>query len=223
MKQEKEERMKLKRERLIVSVETEAGSKGNEVAKELAETLCIPCYEEEVIREASEISGIPFKLLKRYEDRTAHLAYDLTAEDESGILIPPAKYFLMAQIAACRMLAEHRSCILVDHHSNAALSGRDNHVRVFVHADPESRQKEFALENGIEPGKAKNALSKEDRRRRRYFRSVSRNWGKAGNYDLTVNSSQGSPAVIAGHIVDYLQTITEERLVHPTWADRLSA
>lgn len=215
--------MKLKKERLVVSVETEAGSRGSEVAEELAETLRIPCYKEEVVREASRISGIPVKLLKRYEDRTAHSAYDLTAEDESEIRIPPAKNFLMAQIAACRELAERRSCVLVDHHANAALSGRDNHVRVFVHADPEIRQKEYAAENGIEPGKEKKALAKEDRRRRRYFRSVSRNWGKAGNYDLTVNSAQGSPSAIAGHIVDYLQTITEDRLVHPTWADRQSA
>lgn len=215
--------MKLKKDTLVVSVETEPGSRGGEVAAELAGTLGIPCYERAVLDEASKISGISLKLLQRYEERNVHTAYRLDAEDESDIMLPPAKVFLMAQVAACRLLAERGSCVLVDHHSNAALSDRENHVRVFIHADKDAREEQFALENNLPPEKAVKALAKEERRRRRYFRSVSRHWGKAGNYDLTVNSTHGSPKAIAGHIVEYLQNMTEENLIHPTQARKLSA
>ena len=215
--------MKLKKERIVVSVETEPGSRGTQVAEELAGTLGIPCYEEEILCKASEISRIPFKLLKRFDEKPVHAAYDLMAEDESGIQIPPAQNFLMAQIAACREIAEKESCVLVDHHANAALSDRDNHVRVFVHADKASREQQFAFERHIAPEKAKKVLNKEEKRRRRYYRSVARNWGRAGNYDLTVNSTHGSIEAIAGHIVEYLQNITEDDLLRPTQARKLSA
>ena len=36
--------------------------------------------------------------------------------------IPPARAFLLAQIAACRELAGQGPCVLVDHHSGAALA-----------------------------------------------------------------------------------------------------
>ena len=215
--------MKLKKDALVVSVETEPGSRGTQVAEELAGTLGIPCYGQEILEEASKISGISMKLLKRYEEQNVRSAYNLNAEDESDILLPPARMFLMAQIAACRALADRQSCVLVDHHANTALNDLDNHVRVFVHADKESREEQYAFEKHMTPGSAKKALAKEERRRRRYFRSVSKNWGKAGNYDLTVNSTHGSPQTIAGHIVDYLQNLTEDSLVHPTQARKRSA
>ncbi len=220
---EEEEKMKLKKDNLVVSVETEPGSRGAEIAEELAGKLGIPCYGQEILEEASKISGISMKLLKRYEERNVHSAYKLDAEDESDIILPPARMFIMAQIAACRHLAEKQSCVLVDHHANTALGGMDDHVRVFVHADREAREERYAFEKHITPEKAKKDLPKEERRRRRYYRSVSRNWGKAGSYDLTVNSTHNPPQVIAGHIVDYLQNLTEDSLVHPTQARKRSA
>ncbi len=215
--------MKLKKDRLVVSVETEPGSRGEQIAEELAQTLHIPCYGSEILDEAVKISGIPHRLLKKYEEKTVHTAYDLTAEDESGLRMPPARNFLLAQIAACREIAERESCILVDHHANASLSDREDHVRVFVHADQRDKELNYAVDHNIDFSKAKSVFAKEERRRRRYFRGVSRNWGKAGNYDLTVNSTHGTPQAIASHIVDYIQNLTEEELVHPTQARKRSA
>jgi len=64
---EEEEKMKLKKDNLVVSVETEPGSRGAEIAEELAGKLGIPCYGQEILEEASKISGISMKLLKRYK------------------------------------------------------------------------------------------------------------------------------------------------------------
>ncbi len=215
--------MKLKKESLVVSVETEPGSRGTAISKELAKILGIPCYEKEILENASKISGISMKLMQRYEERNVRSAYDLTAKDESEIMLPPARVFLMAQIAACRLLAESGSCVLVDHHSNIALGNRDDLIRVFVNADKETKERQFALENNLDPQKAERVFKKEEHRRKKYFRRANTNWGKAGNYDLTVNSTHGTPHILAEHIAEYIQNVTEDKLIHPTQARKRSA
>ncbi len=215
--------MKLKKESLVVSVETEPGSSGTAISKELAKILGIPCYGKEILEKASQISGISLKLMQRYEERNVRSAYDLTAKDESEITLPPAGVFLMAQIAACRMLAESGSCVLIDHHSNIALGDRKDHIRVFVNSDRESKEKQFAFENNLDPSKAERIYKKEEHRRKKYFRYVNKNWGKAGNYDLTVNSTHGTPHILAEHIAEYIQNLTEDKLIHPTQARKRSA
>ena len=215
--------MKIDRNRLVITVESELCSGGEEVASELAKKLGLRCFSGEIADKASDISGISLKLLKRYEARRVRQAYDLTAEEEDELHIPSEKIILAAQIAACRELAAQGPCVLVDHHSNAALADDWNHIGIFVHADRETRLNAYAKRHGQIPAKAKRAFTREDRERTRCFRTLSRDWGKASNYCLTVNSSNVLPETLARHIIRYLETVTQEELVHPTSAPERSA
>lgn len=215
--------MKINKEKLVLSVESELGSGGGAVAEALARALKVRCFAEEIIDEAAKLSWIPRKLLKRYEEKRVRHAYDLTADSEDEMRIAPEPYFFAAQIAACRELAEQGPCVLVDHHSNTALSDKEDHIGIFVHADREDRMRSFAFENGVDPDKVARRFIRADRERTRYFKTVAPQWGRASNYDLTVNASGKTPEVVAGHIVEYLETVTEESLVHPTLAQKRSA
>ena len=194
----------------MISVESELASCGEEIARELAAATGVDYYSDEIVEEAADISGIPLKLLRRYEERPVWAAYDLTAENEGKIKLPRAGDFIAAQLAACRALAEQGSCILLNHHANLALGSHENHFRVFVHADWDSRVYTYAVEQGICPSRAEKELLCKGRARRRYFRSVTRHWGDARNYDLTINSTSISPVTAAKNIVDYLETVTRE-------------
>ncbi len=215
--------MKIDRNRLVITVESELCAGGEEVARVLAQKLRLRCFSGEITGEASALSGISGKLLKRYEARRVRQAYDLTAKSEDELRIPSERTFLAAQVAACRRLAGQEPCVLVDHHSNAALADDENHIGIFVHADRESRLKSYAKQRGLTPVLAKRSFEREDRERARCFRTLSRNWGKASNYCLTVNASHAGPETLAQHIINYLETVTQEQLVHPTLAPERSA
>ncbi|MBR5381445.1 MAG: cytidylate kinase-like family protein [Oscillospiraceae bacterium] len=215
--------MKINRDRLVLSVEGDLCAGSEALAKELAKELRIPCLCGEILETAHKLSGISKKLLRRYEERPVRSAYDLTASGEHEMRLPPAGDFLAAQIAACRELADEGPCVLVAHHANAALSDRQDHVSIFVHAGRTRRLTEYARQRGLSPAAAEPRFKQDDRLRSRYFRSVFPNWGRASSYDLTVNAGTAAPEVLAGHILHYLETVTREQLVHPTQARKRSA
>ena len=215
--------MKIDQEKMVITVEGELCAEQEVLGAALANALRMPCYRSEILETAGRISGISRKLLKRYEEKPVRSAYDMTACGEDELHLPPARDFLAAQIAACRELADEGPCILVDHHANAAISDRTDHLSVFVHADRDMRLLEYARRWGLDPEKAKPRFAREERVRSRYFRSVFPGWGKAGSYDITLKATGIGPEELADHVIRYLETVTRERLVHPTPARRRSA
>ncbi len=215
--------MKIDQDKLVITVEGELCADQDVLGATLADILRVPCYRGEILETAQKISGISWKLLKRYEEKPVRSAYDLTASGEDDMHMPPARDFLAAQIAACRELADEGPCILVDHHANAAISDRADHLSVFVHADRNMRLLEYACRRGLSPEEAKLRFAREDRVRSRYFRSVFPGWGKAGSYDIALKASDISPVELANHVICYLETVTRERLVHPIPARERSA
>lgn len=210
--------MKIERERMVLSLESELGAGGEELAGALGRLLRLRVLSGELLEEASKLSGIPLKLLRRYEEKRLRHAYDLTATGEDDLRLPPARDLLAAQMAACRKAAEEGPCILVDHHANAATADLPDAVSIFVHADRESRLRRVAREKGQSPEKAAHAFDKAERERTKLFKSVAPKWGRASNYDLSVNATGSTPEQLADHIVRYLETVTREDLVHPTLA-----
>ncbi len=215
--------MEISIDRLALTVESELGSGGAELAEALASLLGLPCFNEEILAEAASLSGISETLLRRYEERRVLHAYDLTASEVSALRLPPARDFLAAQVAACRALALRGPCVLVEHHSGTALADHRDHISVFVHANRQTRLERFAAREGLRPEQAERLFEKRDRDRRRCFRGVSRHWGEASNYDLTVNSAGVGTEELAHNILRYLETVTREVFIRPTRAQKRGA
>lgn len=213
-----------KKEKFIISIESGLCVDGDRIAKELGRILGIKSFSGEIIKEASRLSAIPENLLLRYEDKAVREAYDLMAEDEAHIRLPSARRFIMAQLAACKSLAEQGSCILVNHHSNAAMSDHNNHIRIFVHTGPHRRIKAYDKETHMDIEFAASELRRESKARTRYFKSISKRWGEAANYDFCLDSTNMAPSQAAASIVRYLETAVHGDLVpRPTRALRRGA
>lgn len=208
-----------RKEKFVISIESGLCVDGDSIAKELSRALGIVSFSGEIIKEASRLSGISEELLLRYEEKAVREAYDLMAEDEAHIKLPSARRFIMAQLAACKSLAEQGSCILVNHHSNAAMGGHKNHIRIFVHTVPHQIVKAYAKENHMDIEFAASELRRKGKARARYFRSVSKHWGEAANYDFCLDSTNMTAAQAADNIVRYLETSVHGDLVpRPTRA-----
>ena len=204
--------MKLNKNNMHITIESELGSNGEAVAKELAAELGIPCYAEEILDKASELSGIPASQLHRYDGRSVRAAYDLLADDHTPLKMRPAADFITAQVAACRALAETGSCILVDRHAGMALEGTPDHVRIFIHADFEDRAARVSAETGKTVETAQKELKRRDRSYRSYYRGSDRGWGEAEHYDLTLNASDADVKALSANVLEFLGAMSGEAL-----------
>ncbi len=205
--------MKANKNNMIITIDTELGCSGEAVAHALAEQLHIPCYGEEILDKAAELSGISARLMHRYDGRAVHAAYDLLAEDASAIRMRSAADFITAQVLACRELAAQGPCILVDRHATLAMQGREGHVSIFLHADFEDRAARLAETGVMGLEEARKTLRKNDRARRSYYRGSCKGWGEAESYDISVNASDADEATLANTILGFLETMTGETLV----------
>lgn len=204
--------MKVNKNNMIITIDTELGCNGEAVAKALAEELRIPCYGEEILDKAAELSGISARLLHRYDGRVVHAAYDLLAQDASALKMRSAADFVTAQVLACRELAAQGPCILVDRHSTMALNGQEGHVSIFIHADLEDRAARLAEAGVMSAEEARKTLRKNDRARRSCYRGNWKGWGEAESYDISVNASDADVNTLAHTILGFLETMTGESL-----------
>ena len=199
--------MKINKNEMIITIDSEPYCNADLIGKRMSRILEIPCYGKEILDRASEISGISHELMTRYDGRPVIAAYDLLAEDESSLRIPPAGDFVTAQVFASRNLAEEGPCILVDRHATAALEGNKNHISIYIHADIEDRARIYAEQKNLSEKAALRALKKLDRVSRNYYKGSNKSWGDADHYDLTVNASDAQAGDVAEIIVHLLETL----------------
>lgn len=199
--------MKINKDNMIITIDTELGSNGEAIARELSHLLEIPCYGEEILDKAAELSGIPARLMHHYDGRAVRAAYDLMADDHSPLHIRPAADFITAQVCACKQLAAQGPCILVDRHASMALAGAQGHISIFIHSDFDDRASRFAEANGTEAEVAGHALKKADRAYRNYYKGNHKGWGEAGSYDISVNASDADEMTLANTILGFLESM----------------
>ena len=171
----------------VITLDTELYSGGEALGEALSGQLGIPCYGEEILTKAAELSGIPESILRRYDGRSIVAAYDLTADDPAAMHLPTTGSLISAQLAACKALAEKGPCILVDRFASQALSAEGVHV--YLSADFEQRAAELARQKNLGPAAARRQLKRQDRARSRYYRTGNRNWGYARAYTVAANAT----------------------------------
>ena len=205
--------MKINKNNMIITIDTELCANGEKIARELADMLHLPCYGEEILEKAAELSGIPAGLMSRYDGRAVHAAYDLLANDKDPLHIRPAADFITAQVAACRDLAAKGPCILVDRHASMAMEGTKDHVSVYIHSDFSDRAARLAEQEGLSAAEAEKQLKRADRAYRSYYRGNHKGWGEADSYDISVNASDGDVHTLAGTLLRFLETMVGAELV----------
>ena len=186
----------------VIALDTELYSGGEALGAALSSRLGIPCYGEEILTKAAELSGIPEGILRRYDGRSIVAAYDLTADDPAALHLPTTGSLISAQLAACKALAEKGPCILVDRFASHALSGES--IPVYLSADFDQRAAELARQKNLGPAAARRQLKRQDRARSRYYRNGNRNWGYAKAYAVSVNATGADPDELATSLTAFL-------------------
>lgn len=176
--------------KFVITIGREYGSGGRFVGKLLAERLGIKFYDSELLIKAASDSGLSEEVFKNFDERKDGFlgngiglyAYDMTLSQ---------KVFL-AQFDTIKKLASEESCVIVGRCADYVLKDDPNLVSVFICAPMENKIERAIKYYDVDPKKAESVILKKNKKRKSYYNFYTdREWGKASNYDLCINSKIG--------------------------------
>lgn len=186
-------------ERVIITIARQYGSGGKTIGKMLAEDLGIKAYSREILKIASEESGISETLFNKADEKLKTTSlFGIVKREYKGELLPPESEDFVSnqnlfnyQAKIIKDLAESESCVIIGRCADYVLKDKPNVVSVFVHASPEYCLKQ-SIERGAYTGKdVEKFIQKTDKYRGEFYHYYTgRVWNDARNYDLCLNSEK---------------------------------
>lgn len=186
-------------ENIVITIARQYGSGGKTIGAMLAKELGINCYSREILKMASEESGINEGLFGMSDEKIKKAPWFkiLSRPYDGELLTPEDRDFVSDdnlfnyQAKVIQDLAEKESCVIVGRCADYVLKENPNVVSVFIHAD-----KKFCLERALERNsmtekEMQKYIEKTDRFRGDFYRYHTGNeWADARNYDLCLNSGK---------------------------------
>lgn len=184
---------------IVITISRQYGSGGKTIGAMLAKELGINRYSREILRMASEDSGINEKLFGMSDEKVRRAGwFKLLSRPYEGGLIPPEDREFTSddnlfnyQAKVIKELAAKESCVIVGRCADYVLKDYPNVVSVFVHAD-----RKFCLDRSMErhsmtEKEMQKYIEKTDQYRGDFYRyHTGHEWVDARNYDLCLNSGK---------------------------------
>lgn len=182
----------------VITIARGYGSGGKTIGKMLSEKLDIPFYDRELLRMASDDSGIHERLFGQADERVKPGLRKPFGRVYKGELLPPESDDFISddnlfnyQAKIIKEPADTCSCVIVGRCADFILQGRTNVVKLFVHAPFESCVKTVMDMYALPQKEAEKKIQDTDRHRSAYYKYYTgRNWDNAQNYDLCLNSAE---------------------------------
>ncbi|MCI9196472.1 MAG: cytidylate kinase-like family protein [Lachnospiraceae bacterium] len=186
-------------ENVVITIARQYGSGGKTIGKMLAEKLDIPWYSRDILKMASEESGINEQLFMQFDEKLRKRLFKRISPDiYTGGLIPPEssdfvseKNLFNYQAEVIKRLAKTESCVIIGRAADFVLKDYPNVVSVFVHGSEEFNLARAMEQNSMTEEEMKKFIAKTDKYRAEFYRHYTgREWTDARNYDLCLNSSR---------------------------------
>lgn len=184
---------------IVVTIARQYGSGGRTVGEMLAKKLGVSYYDKQIIRMASDESGIDLGLFGKVEGgvRVKPSLFNKAGLYKGNLISPDSKEFISDenlfnyQAKVIRDLAEKESMVVIGRCVNYVLKDRPNTLRVFIHAPWEFRVAEASKKISGSREEVEKFLLKDDKRKQEYYRRFAGGvWNDATNYDLCLNSGK---------------------------------
>lgn len=201
-------------ENFVITIARGYGSGGRSIGKMLAKELNIPYYDRELLRLASDESGINEELFGKADETIRQsLLYKIAKKEYKGELIPPDREEFVSndnlftyQAKVIRDLAEAGPCVVIGRCADYVLKDMPNVVRLYIHAPIE---KCVERERGILIGNDKEVehqIRSIDKRRAAYYKYYTQQeWNSADHYDLCLNTADFDYQTCVEIVKSYLQ------------------
>ena len=183
----------------VITIARQYGSGGRTVGEMLAKKLGIGYYDKDIIRMASEDSGIHETLFGRVDEYSSAKKplFGKNGIYSGELISPQSKDFTSDenlfnyQAKVVNDLAEKESYVIVGRCVNYVFKDRPNTLRVFIHAPWEFRVEKASEKISGSREDVEKFLLKDDKRKQDYYRKFAGGiWNDATNYDLCLNSGK---------------------------------
>ena len=187
-------------ENRVITIARSYGSGGRKMGKLLAKELGYEYYDREILRIASDDSGISEELFRQMDEHKRLPLFRIAREMYTGEVIPPDSDDFISnenlfryQAKIIRELAATRNCVIVGRCANFILRGRENVINVFVTAPVVDCVRRVMRSDGLDLEEAEKKIKKIDKRRADYYKYFTgRQWHDAALYDLCLNTGHMS-------------------------------
>lgn len=187
-------------ENRVITIARSYRSGGRKMGRLLAKELGYEYYDREILRIASDESGISEELFRQADEKQRIPLFRIAREVYTGEVIPPDSDDFISnenlfryQAKIIRELAATRNCVIVGRCANFILRGRDNVLNVFVTAPVVDCVRRVMETDGLNLEEAEKKIKKIDKRRADYFKYFTgRQWQDAALYDLCLNTGHMS-------------------------------
>ncbi len=187
-------------EHYVITIARQYGSGGRTVGQMLADKLGIHYYDRELLKLASDASGINEQLFGNADENVkGKFLSKIAKKVYNGELIPPDSDDFTSndnlfnyQAKIIRELAvQEESCVIIGRCADYVLKDYDNVLSVFVHAPKEFCLEQAAKKINLTGRELDRYVAKTDKYRADYYKyHTGREWTDARNYDLCLNSSK---------------------------------
>ncbi|MBE6702808.1 MAG: cytidylate kinase-like family protein [Ruminococcaceae bacterium] len=196
------------------------GSGGRTIGRMLAERLGIAWYDQDLIKLASEESGINIALFDKADEYKKATLFGKYDGNFGNKLIPPDSGEFTSddnlfnyQAKVIKGLHGKENCVIVGRCADYILREEPNVLRVFVYASKERCIKTVADLYNLSEKEAERQIDRIDRARSTYYRYYTgQEWDNARNYDLCLNSEVLGFERCVDLIEQYLKVLYSEKV-----------
>lgn len=203
----------MEEKRFVVALTRTCGSGATIIGRMLADDIGIDFYDKNILRLASEDSGISEALFAQADETTRKsLLYSVTSKVYNGEVIPPESpdytkndNLFAFQAKVLKELAERESYVVIGRAAGYVLRDFPNVLSIFVYAPLEKCIRTEMERLALSRRDAERRIAEQDRYRRAYCKYHSgKDWENPYNYDLCLNTGELSYEQCVEIIKNYL-------------------
>ena len=202
----------------VITIGREFGSGGSEVAHKVAERMCIPYYDRDLIDLAMERTSLSREVVESHEEKMKPFrigdpyGHGYIYRDDPSLVLPVHTRIYEAQCESIRVLAG-KPCVIVGRCADYVLGECSkvlNVISVFIRADFDKRVKRCMRVYNRTEADARKLIQKTDKIRAKYYNAhTQRGWGEIGNYTLIVDTGEfgtdGAAALIEAAVKELIR------------------
>ena len=188
-------------EKYVITIARQYGSGGRTIGEMLADKLGIHFYDKELMKLASEDSGINERLFNTADEKVKQSVFSKMFKTEKAykgdVISPKSDEFVSDdnlfnyQAKVVKELAEKENCVIVGRCADYVLKDCDHVLSVFIHGPKDFCMQEAAKKINLTGKELERFIAKTDKERADYYKYYTgREWTDARNYDLCLDSSK---------------------------------
>lgn len=196
----------------VITIERGFGSGGRTIGQNIAKKLGVKYYDEEILKLASDESGINEKLFIRNDEKIKTPFFSRRGVFDGGVIPPDSRGFASEenlfnyQARVLRRLAQSESFVAIGRASGFVLSDLPQVYSFNIQAQFEACVKTVCERYSLSQAEAEKRIKKIDKERADfYYYYTGERWNDPTRYDMCLNSEKVGWDECADIIIDYVK------------------